>query len=89
MSINGGGFQAKPILKGGEVAQLLDPSLGSDYDHDQIERMVLAANLCLRYAPGLRPGISIVSFTFCFYFEIESHSVCWFYIFFPYLFICW
>ncbi|PRQ49462.1 putative protein kinase RLK-Pelle-RLCK-VI family [Rosa chinensis] len=51
---------AKPILKGGEVAQLLDPSLGSDYDHDQIERMVLAANLCLRYAPGLRPGISIV-----------------------------
>ncbi|XP_050372394.1 protein kinase STUNTED [Argentina anserina] len=51
---------AKPILKGGEVSQLLDPSLGSDYDHGQIERVVLAANLCIRHAPGLRPEISIV-----------------------------
>ncbi|XP_004289287.1 PREDICTED: probable receptor-like serine/threonine-protein kinase At5g57670 [Fragaria vesca subsp. vesca] len=51
---------AKPILKGGEVAQLLDPSMGSDYDHDQIERMVVAANLCIRHAPGLRPEISTV-----------------------------
>lgn len=50
---------AKPILKGGEIAQLLDPSLGSDYDHDQIERMILAANLCIRHAPRLRPEISI------------------------------
>lgn len=64
MSVNGGGFQAKPILKGGEVAQLLDPSMGSDYDHDQIERMVVAANLCIRHAPGLRPEISTVSSLF-------------------------
>lgn len=64
MSINDGGFQAKPILKGGEIAQLLDPSLGSDYDHDQIERMILAANLCIRHASRLRPEISIVSLLF-------------------------
>ncbi|XP_050256030.1 protein kinase STUNTED [Quercus robur] len=51
---------AKPILKGGEVSKLLDPSLGSDYDHVQIERMVLAASLCIKRAPRLRPQISIV-----------------------------
>ncbi|KAM1527938.1 hypothetical protein ACFXTI_017044 [Malus domestica] len=51
---------AKPILKSGNVAQLLDPSLGIAYDHDQIERMILAANLCIRHAPGLRPNISVV-----------------------------
>ncbi|KAF3960182.1 hypothetical protein ACB098_04G045500 [Castanea mollissima] len=51
---------AKPILKGGEVSKLLDPSLGSDYDHVQIERMVLAATLCIKRAPRLRPQISIV-----------------------------
>ncbi|KAH7520923.1 hypothetical protein FEM48_Zijuj08G0197200 [Ziziphus jujuba var. spinosa] len=51
---------AKPILKSGKVSQLLDPSLGSDYDHDQIERMILAATLCIRRAPKLRPQISLV-----------------------------
>ncbi|CAB4308315.1 unnamed protein product [Prunus armeniaca] len=51
---------AKPILKSGNVAQLLDPSLSSDYDQDQIERMVLAANLCIRHTPKLRPPINLV-----------------------------
>ena len=54
-------IQARPILKGGEVSKLLDPSLGSDYDHVQIEKMVLAAALCIKRAPRLRPQISIVS----------------------------
>ncbi|KAF3440618.1 hypothetical protein FNV43_RR18902 [Rhamnella rubrinervis] len=51
---------AKPILKDGKVSQLLDPILGSDYDHNQIERMVLAATLCIRRTPRLRPQISLV-----------------------------
>ncbi|KAF5457876.1 hypothetical protein F2P56_021950 [Juglans regia] len=51
---------AKPILDSGKVSQLLDPSLGSDYDHDQIERMALAATLCIRREPRLRPQISLV-----------------------------
>ncbi|XAR49594.1 Non-specific serine/threonine protein kinase [Bertholletia excelsa] len=51
---------AKPILNGGKVAQLLDPSLVNDYDHDQLEKMVLAAKLCLRRAPRARPSMSIV-----------------------------
>ncbi|KAF7834129.1 putative receptor-like serine/threonine-protein kinase [Senna tora] len=32
---------ATPILKCGKISQLLDPSLGSDYDPSQIERMIL------------------------------------------------
>lgn len=54
-------IQAKPILDGGKVSKLLDPSLGSDYDHDQIDRMVLAATLCIKRDPRLRPQVSLVS----------------------------
>ncbi|KAG6605338.1 Proline-rich receptor-like protein kinase PERK1, partial [Cucurbita argyrosperma subsp. sororia] len=51
---------AKPILMEGKVSQLLDPRLGSDYNHDQIGRMILAATLCIRRAPRHRPQISLV-----------------------------
>ncbi|KAF8404048.1 hypothetical protein HHK36_008925 [Tetracentron sinense] len=51
---------ANPILNGGKVAQLLDPSLGSNYDRDQMDRMVLAATLCIRRAPRSRPRMSII-----------------------------
>ena len=54
-------LQAKPILNGGKVSKLLDPSLGSNYDRDHIERMVLAATLCIRRAPRARPKMSLVS----------------------------
>ncbi|CAL5384807.1 unnamed protein product [Camellia sinensis] len=52
---------AKLILKGGKVSQLLDPSMGNKYDHNQMERMVLAATLCIRRAPRARPQMCIVS----------------------------
>lgn len=51
---------AKPILKDGKVSQLLDPSLDTDYDNDQIERMVLAATLSISRAPTVRPQINLV-----------------------------
>ncbi|KAI5597513.1 hypothetical protein POPTR_002G077900v4 [Populus trichocarpa] len=51
---------AKPILNGGKVSQLLDSSLGDSYDLDQMERMVLAANLCVKRAPRARPQMSLV-----------------------------
>ncbi|XP_061346840.1 protein kinase STUNTED-like isoform X2 [Gastrolobium bilobum] len=51
---------AIPILKGGKLSQLLDPSLGSDYNHCHIERMILAASLCIRRASRLRPQICII-----------------------------
>lgn len=52
---------ASPILNGGKVSQLLDPSLGDNYDHEEMERMVLAATLCIRRAPRARPQMSLVS----------------------------
>ncbi|EXB28442.1 Proline-rich receptor-like protein kinase PERK1 [Morus notabilis] len=51
---------AKPILNEGKVSKLLDPSLGGSYDQDRIERMVLAATLCIRRAPRARPQMSLV-----------------------------
>ncbi|XP_022750904.1 probable receptor-like protein kinase At5g18500 isoform X2 [Durio zibethinus] len=51
---------AKPILKDGNISQLLDPQLGSGYDFHHIERMVLAATLCIRRAPIMRPQISLI-----------------------------
>ncbi|KAM3238323.1 putative receptor-like serine/threonine-protein kinase isoform X1 [Capsicum annuum] len=50
---------AKPILTSGKYAQLLDPQLSSDYDCELVERMVLAAALCIRRAPRARPQMSI------------------------------
>ncbi|KAK3016036.1 hypothetical protein RJ639_005296 [Escallonia herrerae] len=51
---------AKPILNSGKFAQLLEPSLGINHDTDQMERMVLAATLCIRRAPRARPQMSLV-----------------------------
>lgn len=51
---------AKEILKGGKFVDLLDSSLVVSYDHDQLEKMVLAAILCIRRSPQFRPQISTV-----------------------------
>ncbi|CAK9177578.1 unnamed protein product [Ilex paraguariensis] len=51
---------AKPIVNSGKFTQLLDPTLDSNYDREQMERMVLAATLCIRRAPRARPQMSLV-----------------------------
>ncbi|CAO2834237.1 unnamed protein product [Amaranthus hypochondriacus] len=51
---------AKPILHGGKVSKLLDPCMGCNYNRDQIERMVLAATLCIRRAPRARPHMNLI-----------------------------
>lgn len=51
---------AKPILQSGNAKELLDPNLANDLDDDQVERMILAASLCTRRAPKLRPKMSFV-----------------------------
>ncbi|XP_061373349.1 protein kinase STUNTED-like [Gastrolobium bilobum] len=52
---------ASPILNSGKVLQLLDPILGDNYDHEEMERIVLAATLCIRRAPRARPQMSLIS----------------------------
>ncbi|XP_039138942.1 LEAF RUST 10 DISEASE-RESISTANCE LOCUS RECEPTOR-LIKE PROTEIN KINASE-like 1.3 [Dioscorea cayenensis subsp. rotundata] len=51
---------AKPVLQGEKVKQLVDPCLGNEYDTDQMERVALAASLCIRQASRSRPQIAIV-----------------------------
>jgi serine/threonine protein kinase len=54
---------AKPILDDGKYSQLLDPSLrdNNNNNDDQMQRMALAATLCIRRSPQARPKMSIVS----------------------------
>lgn len=56
------------MLKEGKLSQLLDQSLECNFDIDQIERMVLAATLCIRRAPRSRPQIKLV-----YLFHIELY----------------
>ena len=54
-------LQAKPILDDRDYSQLLDPCLLDDNDGDQMERMALAATLCIRHNPQSRPDMGMVS----------------------------
>ncbi|KAJ4872878.1 Protein kinase protein with adenine nucleotide alpha hydrolases-like domain [Raphanus sativus] len=51
---------AKPILDDRDYPQLLDQSLLNDNDGDQMERMALAATLCIRHNPQSRPEMGMV-----------------------------
>ncbi|KAL5559691.1 hypothetical protein UlMin_035902 [Ulmus minor] len=51
---------AQPILNEGKVTEILDPCLGTNYDQEQMDRMVLAATLCIRRSPKARPQMGIV-----------------------------
>ncbi|KAI4987773.1 probable receptor-like serine/threonine-protein kinase At5g57670 [Hordeum vulgare subsp. vulgare] len=52
---------ANSIVQGGKLTELVDPSLPTDSDNaGEIERMALAAALCIRRAPQGRPSIANV-----------------------------
>ena len=53
-------LQANPILHDGKTTELVDPCLSNEYDSDQLERMILAASLCIRRAARSRPRMSLV-----------------------------
>jgi len=48
-------------LVANNIKDLVDPSLGDDYDWEQMERVVLTASLCVEQFPILRPSMSQVS----------------------------
>ncbi|XP_045794142.1 receptor-like cytosolic serine/threonine-protein kinase RBK2 [Trifolium pratense] len=52
---------AKPLLDANNIKDLVDPSLGGDYDQEQMDRIVLTASLCVENSPILRPRMSQVS----------------------------
>ncbi|EOA36109.1 hypothetical protein CARUB_v10011454mg [Capsella rubella] len=51
---------AKPILDEKEYYRLLDPSLQEDSKGNHMERMALAATLCIRHNPQSRPEMGMV-----------------------------
>ncbi|KAE8677777.1 Receptor-like cytosolic serine/threonine-protein kinase RBK2 [Hibiscus syriacus] len=51
---------AKPLLDNNDIKELVDPSLGHDYDVKEVDRMVLTASLCIKHAPFLRPQMKQV-----------------------------
>ena len=54
-------MQANSIIQGGKLTQLVDPNLPTEGHTDEVERMILAASLCIRQAPQSRPEIDAVS----------------------------
>ncbi|KAG0503969.1 hypothetical protein HPP92_004041 [Vanilla planifolia] len=51
---------AKPSLLSGKFEQLVDSLLGDNYVFDEMERMLLAASLCIRQSPHFRPSAALV-----------------------------
>ncbi|AQK40782.1 ATP binding protein isoform 2 [Zea mays] len=51
---------AKPLLEAGQVTELADPSLGDDYDKDQLNRMVAVASRCIMRPAMWRPSMAEV-----------------------------
>ncbi|XP_010444316.1 PREDICTED: putative proline-rich receptor-like protein kinase PERK11 isoform X3 [Camelina sativa] len=51
---------ANPILESGKFAQLLDPSLENENSNDLIEKLLLAATLCIKRTAYDRPQIGLV-----------------------------
>ncbi|TVU26269.1 hypothetical protein EJB05_28807 [Eragrostis curvula] len=51
---------ANSIIQGGKLTQLVDPNLPTEEHTDEVERMTLAASLCIRQAPQNRPHIDVV-----------------------------
>jgi len=51
---------ANSIIQEGKLTQLADPSLPCEGHADEVERMTLAASLCIRPTPQHRPHIAMV-----------------------------
>lgn len=53
-------IQAMPLLENGNLEALVDPMLNGEFDIVQMQRMVLAATICIKQSPRLRPKASKV-----------------------------
>ncbi|XP_027911785.1 PTI1-like tyrosine-protein kinase 1 isoform X2 [Vigna unguiculata] len=49
---------AKPMIDSGDIKGLLDPDLEGKFDEIQLQRMVMAASLCIQRAARLRPKLN-------------------------------
>ncbi|CAL0302406.1 unnamed protein product [Lupinus luteus] len=52
---------ARPLIDANNIRDLVDPSLGDDYDQEEMKCVVLTASLCVEQSPFLRPRMSEVA----------------------------
>lgn len=53
--------QAKPLLRKNDMGELVDPSLGKNYNVRQLNLVLLAASLCVQQSSIRRPSMSQAS----------------------------
>jgi hypothetical protein len=53
-------FQALSLQQNGDMMELVDPRLGSDFKKKEAARMIKVALLCTNQSPALRPTMSAV-----------------------------
>ncbi|KAK2974318.1 hypothetical protein RJ640_026879 [Escallonia rubra] len=53
---------ARSLLSCGLCERLIDPSLGRDYNEDEVKTMITAARLCLLHSSSRRPTMKMVQF---------------------------
>ncbi|KAM7274073.1 hypothetical protein ACFE04_028737 [Oxalis oulophora] len=51
---------SKPLLADNTIKELVDPSLGDDYDAKEMDRVIWSASSCIKHSPILRPQMSQV-----------------------------
>ncbi|CAK9158567.1 unnamed protein product, partial [Ilex paraguariensis] len=49
---------AKPLLDNNKTKELVDPSLGDNYNPEEMDHVILTASLCIEQTPILRPRMS-------------------------------
>ena len=48
-------MQAKPLLENNNLSELVDPSLGNEYNPEEMDRVILTATSCIEQNPIERP----------------------------------
>ncbi|KAL4637258.1 hypothetical protein ACB092_03G065100 [Castanea dentata] len=51
---------AKPWLDKNDMKELVDPSLGDNYNTEEMDRVILTASMCIEQSPVLRPRMNQV-----------------------------
>ncbi|XP_058082923.1 receptor-like cytosolic serine/threonine-protein kinase RBK2 isoform X1 [Magnolia sinica] len=80
---------AAPLLEKNDIRQLVDPSLAGAYDSQQMDRVALAASLCIQHSAILRPQMSqaccdtktiLIAILYNELFEMLSRKIKYYYL---------
>ncbi|CAA2958694.1 probable LRR receptor-like serine threonine-kinase At1g07650 isoform X2 [Olea europaea subsp. europaea] len=75
VSRNGLSSQAMVLQNEGRLMELVDPRLGSNFNMDEVERMIKVALLCTNPSPALRPPMSTVCGMLEGYINVQEFKI--------------